>query len=181
MTRHGLTICATALILAGGIGAARANDRADIDKLYAKLTAALKNLRPDDTLALEAPGFVSTEPDGSKLNGQQVAAMMKKENEGVKSVKSVSIKIKECKITGKTAKVATDFSFAIVVEDKEGHMGKKGATHVMASSGKVTNDLVKTGDGWKFLSMSQAGGKMTMDGKPMKMPTGGGGGAKAKM
>ena len=44
----------------------------------------------------------------------------------------------------------TNFSYAVMIEDKEGHMGPKGGTHEMAMSGEVKNDLVKTADGWKI-------------------------------
>ena len=37
----------------------------------------------------------------------------------------------------------------------------------MAGTGSVHNDLVKTAHGWKFKTMEEHPGKMTMDGKPM--------------
>jgi len=143
-----------------------ADDRKDIDALYAKLTQAMKNKDADATLALETPDFVATSPGGGKMNGKQFAAQMKQENAGVKSIKSIDIKVKSVDIKGKTAKVTTNFNYAVEVEDKEGHMGPKGKTHIMSMIGEVKNDLVKTAAGWKFKSMVHGGGQVMMDGKP---------------
>ncbi len=145
---------------------ARADDRKEIDALYAKLAQALRTKNADATLSLETHDFTAKSPDGKLLNGKQLAAQMKQENADVKSVKAVNIKVKSADIKGKTAKVTSSFDYVGEVEDKQGHMGPKGKTHVMSMSGEVKNDLVKTASGWKFKTMQQVAGKMMMDGKP---------------
>jgi hypothetical protein len=56
--------------------------------------------------------------------------------------------------------------------DKMGSMGPKGKSHIMAMTGTAHNDLEKTKGGWKFKSMQEKPGKVTLDGKsfdPSKM------------
>jgi hypothetical protein len=166
MLRGLIVIVAAAALLASFAGPACADDRAEINALYSKLEAALKNKTPEDTLALETPDFTATE-NGKKITGKQLVQEMKAQDASVKTVKDVSIKIKKATITGKTAKVTTDFSYLVEVEDPEGHMGPKGATHEMSMRGEVSNDLVKTAAGWKFKTMKQGVGKMLVDGKPV--------------
>lgn len=166
MNRSILNIFAAAVLFAGVAGGAHADDRAEIVALYAKLTSALKNKTPEAILPLEAEGFTSTS-GGKKVNGQQLLAQMKQRNSATKSIKDVSIKVKKADIKGKMAKVTTDFSYAVEIDDKDGHMGPKGATHEMSMTGVVKNELVKTAGGWKFLTMEQGVGKMLVDGKPV--------------
>jgi ketosteroid isomerase-like protein len=157
------TLAAVAL-LGGFTGIARADDRAEIDALYAKLENALRNKTPEDTLALETADFTAME-NGKRITGKQFVQEMKAQDAIVKAVKDVSIKVKKAAITGKTAKVSTDFRYTVEVEDPEGHMGPMGATHEMSMQGRVSNDLVKTAAGWKFRTMRQGVGKMLVDGK----------------
>ena len=164
MNRSILCVAAIALVIAGFAGPARADDRAEIDALYAKLAQALKNRTPEATLALEAPGFTSAS-GGRKLTGKELVQQMKKQDAGTKDVKDVTISVKKAVITGKTAKVTTDFSYTIEVDDPQGHMGPKGGTHEVSMRGLVKNDLVKTSGGWKFLSTQPGAGKMLVDGK----------------
>ena len=167
MNRSILTAFAAALLIGGLAGGARADDRAEIDALYAKLAEALKNKTPEATLALEAPGFTCQGGDGKKITGKEFVQQMKKQNATSKSIKDVNIAVKKADIKGKTAKVTTDFGYTVEVEDREGHMGPKGATHEVSMNGAVKNDLVKTPSGWKFLTMQQGVGKMLVDGKPV--------------
>jgi hypothetical protein len=150
----------------GMLVSVRADDRAEIDALYSKLEQALKNKTPEDTLALETPDFIAIER-GKAISGKELVKEMKAQDAAVKTVKDVSIKVKKAVITGKTAKVTTDFRYLVEVDDPAGHMGPKGATHEMSMQGEVKNDLVKTASGWKFKTMQQGVGKMLVDGKPV--------------
>ena len=169
MNRGLLLASAAALLIAISGVQARADDRSEIDALYAKLTTALKNKTPEAVLPLEAPGFTSTSA-GKKINGQQLLEQMKMRNATTGPIKDVSVAVKKADIKGKTAKVVTDFAYTVEVVDKDGHMGPKGGTHEMSMSGLVKNDLVKTTGGWKFLTMQQGSGKMLVDGKPVGPP-----------
>ncbi len=166
MNRGFILASAAGLTIAiSGVGA-RADDRSEIDALYAKLTAALKNKTPEAITALEAPGFTSTSA-GKTINGKQLLEQMKQRNATSGPIKDVSVSVKKADIKGKSAKVVSDFSYTVEVVDKDGHMGAKGGTHEMSMSGLVKNDLVKTYGGWKFLTMQQGAGKMLVDGKPV--------------
>jgi ketosteroid isomerase-like protein len=146
-------------------GAARADDRKDIEALYAKLRQALMTNKPEATLALETPDFVAKQPDGSTMTGKQLVAQMKQEAAGSKLTK-MDIKLDKIDVKGKTAKVVTKFIASGEMVDKAGMMGKKGAKHTMDVSGSIKNDLVKTAQGWKFKTMESLSESMKMDGKP---------------
>lgn len=167
MNRSILLVLGAVILAAGSAGGARADDRAEIDALYVKLAQALKNKTPEETLALETPDFKSIDAHGKAISGKALVAQMKQQDSSVKDIKSVDIKVKSYGIKGNTAKAVTDFSYAVEIEDKDGHMGPKGGTHEMAMSGEVKNDLVKTAAGWKFKSMREGTGKVFIDGKPV--------------
>ena len=143
-----------------------ADDRKDIDALYAKLIKAIETNHPEATLALETPDFTSKDHTGKAITGKQLAEQMKMESAASNNIK-MSLKIAACKVTGKMADVSTTFTYQSEMVDKDGHMGPKGKTHVMSMSGKINNKLAKTAAGWKFKSMEEIpGGAMMMDGKP---------------
>ena len=165
--KQNFIIAVAAILLTAGIAnAGRADDRAEIDALYARLAEALRNKTPEATLALETPDFTAQGADGKAISGKQLAEQMKQNASG-RDIKDVKITVKKAVIVGKTAKVTTNFGYAVLVEDKDGHMGPKGGTHEMALSGEMKNDLVKTAAGWKFKTMHQGVGKMMIDGKPV--------------
>jgi ketosteroid isomerase-like protein len=149
------------------LGQARADDRKDIDALYAKLAAALKAKNPDAILALQTPDFKSKGPDGKTMTGKELAVQMKQENAAIGKVTSSEIKVKSAAIKGNTAVVTSSFVFSAEVPDPQGHMGPKGKTHTMGMTGTAKNDLVRAGGAWKFKTMEQGVATMTMDGKPM--------------
>ena len=161
---------AVVLLIGGIVGSARANDRSDIDALYTRLEQALKNRTPEVTLELETPDFRSIGANGKASTGRQLVEQMKRQDAGVKSVKDVTIAVKRATITGKTARVVTDFRYTVMVDDKDGHLGPKGATHEMGMRGDLKNDLVKTAAGWRFRTMETGRGKVLIDGKPVRNP-----------
>ena len=163
-----LLALALALTTAGLVSGARADDRAEIDALYAKLEQALKNKTPEATLALETPDFTAQGEGGKTISGKKLVEQMRQQNAAVQSIKDVKITVKKAVIAGKTAKVTTNFSYAVMVEDKDGHMGPKGESHEMALSGELKNDLVKTAAGWRFKTMNRGTGKMLIDGRPVQ-------------
>jgi hypothetical protein len=168
MNRSALLLLMVVPIAIGLSGPVRADDRSEINALYSRLEQALKNETPENTLALETPDFRSYLATGKTLTGRGLVQQMKQQNAAVKSIKDVNIRVKTAKIVGKTAKVTTDFSYAVLIDDKDGHIGPKGATHEMAMRGEVRNDLVKTAAGWKFKTMREGKGKILIDGQPVR-------------
>jgi hypothetical protein len=162
-----LSVFAATLVMAGLATAVRADDRAEINALYARLEEALKTKTPEATLALETPDFTEKSANGKSISGKQLVEQMKQQYASIKDVKDVKITVKKATITGKTARVTTELNYTVLVEDKEGHMGSKGGTHEMAMDGEVKNDLVKTAAGWKFKTTQRGVGKMFIDGNPI--------------
>lgn len=147
---------------------AKADDKKDIEKLYATLSKHIKANNPEAILPLETPDYKSKTETGQTLDGKQQVAMMKQQGAGNK-IKKFDIKITKMTVRGKTASV--DTSFSATSESKD----QKGKTHVMEMTGGVHNDLVKTKDGWKFKYMEEKAGTMKMDGKPFDPSKMGGG------
>ena len=119
-----IAIAAACLLALPGL-MARADDRKEIEALYAKLKQYIVENKPDAILALETPDFTSKGRDGKTMNGKQVAEQMKMESAGSKNSK-MDIQLTKVNIKGKTADVTTTFNFSSEVVDKEGHVGPKG-------------------------------------------------------
>lgn len=159
------------IALACGIaGESRADDQTEIAALYKKLESAMRAQSSEATLALLAPDFSYKARDGKILNGKQFADQLKVQKAGIKAVKEMKMKVTATHITGNTAKVTNEFSWAMQIEDARGQMGPKGMLHTMASTGSVENDLTKTPKGWRFVTLHTVNGNMTMDGKPIMRP-----------
>ncbi len=161
----GLTVVFAGIAVISLAVSACADDRTEINALYAKLKQYLVTNNPDGILPLEMPDFKATMADGKVLNGKALSARMKQQSAGSKLLK-MDIEPKKVDIKGKSANVLTFFSFSSEMVDAAGNMGPKGKKHVMAGSGNISNTLVKTPQGWKFKTMKEEKAKMTMDGKP---------------
>jgi hypothetical protein len=157
---------------------AHADDKADIIALYARLQHAMKAQSAEQVLALLSADFTYKDRNGNVLNGKQFTDQITVQKAEIVGVKIMTMKVIKTVITGKTAKVTNEFSWAMEIVDKDGQLTDKGAKstvkgqhHVMASTGVVENDLEKTPQGWRFLTLNTVNGKITMDGKPMKRRT----------
>ena len=155
-------------------GGARADDKKDIEALYAKLSKDIKDNKLDATLALETPDFKSKTLDGRTMTGKEMVEQMKMEGANSK-VNKFDIKINKMTVKGKMASVDTLFEVGTTMTDTSGMMGPKGKKHKITGTGAVHNDLAKTKDGWKFKNMEQKSMKMMMDGKPFDPSKMGGG------
>jgi hypothetical protein len=145
-----------------------ADDKTEIVALYAKLEHAMKAQSSAQVLALLSPSFSYKDRSGKVLNGKEFADQINVQKTEIVAIKEMKMKVTQSLITGKTAKVTNEFSWAMEIADKAGQSGPKGMHHVMASTGVVENDLEKTPAGWRFLTLNTVNGKMTMDGKPME-------------
>jgi ketosteroid isomerase-like protein len=157
---------AAILAVTGFASVARADDRKDIDALYGKLQQAMAKKDVAAIEKLQTPDFTSKGADGKVTSGKEVDAQMKQNFATMQNPK-MNIKVVKCVIKGKTARVDTTFTYSAGMKDKDGQMGPKGKVHTMTMAGGVSNDLVKTPQGWKFKSMEEHVGKAMMDGKPM--------------
>jgi hypothetical protein len=152
-------------ILASFCLVAKADDKKDIEALYARLSKYIKDNKSDAILDLETPDFKAKTIDGKTKTGKELAEQMKMEGAHEK-VKKFDIKIASMKIRGKSASVDTTFDVISEIVDAEGMMGPKGKKHKMSGTGAIHNELVKTKDGWKCKALEEKAMKMTMDGKP---------------
>jgi ketosteroid isomerase-like protein len=151
----------TVLALAA-IASAQDADKAQIKKIYAKLTAAMKSRNLAAMEALESKDY-SEEAMGQTMNRQEANARMKQEFSAVKSIQSLSIQTLNLKVTGKTATAISKYTMVATVA------GPDGKSHLLKAEGKISDDLVKTPSGWLIKHEKDSGSKATMDGKPVKM------------
>jgi ketosteroid isomerase-like protein len=162
-----MAIALAAILVAASVcSSARADDRKDIEALYGKLEHAFMKKDVAAVENLQTPDFTHKGADGKVTSGKEVDAQMRQQF-AMQETAKMNIKVVKCVIKGKTAKADTTFTYIATMKDKDGQMGPKGKIHTLTMAGGVGNDLVKTAQGWKFKSMEQHVGKMTMDGKPM--------------
>lgn len=153
------------LVIAGS--AARANDRQEIDALYARLKQAFLHKDADAFRALMTSDFTDKEPGRPPMNAQQSLAMMRQEFAATKSVKKMDFQIKKLTVQGKNATATTTFTFVGDIVDQAGQMGTKGKTHTMTMLGSSRDALVKTAKGWRFKGTETLSQKLLVDGKPI--------------
>lgn len=163
-----LTVLVASWLLAGVGSFASADDRKEIEALYAKFVQAFKKKDVNAILETGTPDFAQKGVDGTVLNAKQVEAMMRQQFATIKAIKKMEVKIKEVKIKGKTATVLSSFTLVWEIVDKEGQLGTKGKTHTLTVLGTTRDTLVKTDKGWKFKLAENLSEKLLVDGKPLR-------------
>ena len=108
--------------------------------------------------------YVENSP-GHPLNVDQMADHLKMGLSSFQKITTVDSHLVSLKHTGKTATGVSIYSMGGII------MGQDKKPHKMLSSGKATNTYVKTASGWKVSKMVWGDDKMTLDGKPMAMPS----------
>jgi ketosteroid isomerase-like protein len=164
MRKIKMLFCLSALAVAAGLltlgaPAARADDKADIEALYAKISAAMKSKNLKAIYALGTSDF-TTKANGVTMGTKESAKMMEDQFKTLKKVNNCSMKISKITIKGASAVVLSDSVFDATVS------GPDGKIHKMADTGTSKDTLVKTKKGWLFKNVEMLTSKMTMDGKP---------------
>jgi hypothetical protein len=149
------------------VSALRADDRTDITQLYTKLQAAQKAQSVEDTYRLLAPDFHHTLRSGQELNAKQFVELIGNQKSTGKVIKSMVIKVIKIDLHGDKAKVTNSFDWSLEYSDPPLSPGKPGLKHKLTSTGTVSNDLRKTTQGWRFVTLQTVSGKMTLDGKKL--------------
>ncbi|HLK56377.1 MAG TPA: DUF4440 domain-containing protein [Chthonomonadaceae bacterium] len=153
--------------LQGTTVGASADDRKEIEAVYAKLRQAILHKNPNATLALETPDFVARQMGRrTSMTGKQLAAQMKSQDAMVRSIDKMEIHLADVAVRGKVASVTSNYLYAGKIVDRQGVMGPRGKVHVLSLTGLNHNTLVRTSGGWKFSSLEMGPQKMTVDGKP---------------
>lgn len=168
-----VTMAVIAAVFLCSFSPARADDRKEIEGLYTRLRHALLTNHLDDTLSMETPDFRSKGMDGKVQTGPELVKQMKMEA-SAGTLKQMDIKIVKMAVKGKNADVTTSFMAGSDSKDA------KGKTHKLGMTGSIHNTLVKTAAGWKFKTMEQKAGGMTIDGHPFDPSKMGGGPPKKK-
>src|SRR5438876_151303 len=110
---------------------ARADDKADIRALYAKIEKAFKTRDTKAIMSMATPDF--TEKVGNQVfNAKQVEAQMRQEFAATKEQRDVEMKPDKIDVKGSKAVVLANDKMNSVVVDQQGQMGPKGATHTIA-------------------------------------------------
>lgn len=136
----------------------RADDRKDIEAMFAKLDKAIsaKDVNTVKTLYVKDMTFTDS---GAKMTGVQIVSLMDQQLKAIPSIKSKHT-VESCTVKGNQATVKTSDVTNISGPDPGGKQ------HTMVSS-NISNDvLVKTSAGWVFKSITVLSKKLTMDGKP---------------
>jgi ketosteroid isomerase-like protein len=163
--RRVLSLLAVPLALVSA-SAVRADDKAEINALYAKATAAVKARDAKAIQSLETPDFVEV-LGGTKLNGAQTAEMMAQQFKVIKKFDTVRMSADKIDVKGKTAVVTAGSSFTCSMT------GQDGKSHKMASKVVTKDTLTKTPKGWLFSKVESLSDSTTMDGKPFGAPSAG--------
>lgn len=135
-------------------------DRAAIDALYGKLTAAMRARNTKAIFALGTPDFSVKERNGQVHNAKDSKAILEAEFKTIKKVNELKMTIRSLKVKGKTATATVDYTMSAVVINA-------GKPHDMKDKGVTKDTLVNTDKGWKFKSVETLSDNMTMDGQPM--------------
>lgn len=151
----------------------RADDRKEIDTLFAKLNKAIAEKNPNAMLPLEAPDFVYHEGKVA-MNGKQVARQMAQQDAMMGRTLKMTMKMVSCRIHGKSATTLTSYDYAGEVAAPAGQSHGASKPHVMSISGTNRSELRKTSAGWRFTSTESVSSEMKMDGKPITPPSMGG-------
>ena len=139
---------------------ASADDKSEINAVYAKLTRAFLNGDASGIAALTAPDFTYRHKNGMVEKGPQMIAQLKSEFARGMDVTKMENKILSLKISGNTATAMT------LGYGEMKQKGPDGKVHVMTDKSTAKDVLVKTPNGWKFKSVQILKSQMTMDGKP---------------
>lgn len=172
MRKIGLLMAAIVALAPSVSSAARADDAAMKKEFEAIFNKAVEDFKKKDLKAfmtMFAPGYTSKTLDGRTQTLADTEKDMEQAMAMTKSVDSASQKIEKIRVMGYTAEVTGTMKLSMRVVDKDGAMGKKGATHVMGMEERSKETWIKaSGGGWKLKSsVALTGTKSTMDGKPL--------------
>jgi ketosteroid isomerase-like protein len=145
-------IAAMSALCMGAFAATKDED--SIRNTYAKMASAMKSKDLAAVESLEAPGYTHSAM-GQTLDAAKANSMMKQEFQQVQSFSAFEIKVASIKVSGSTARAATNFRMALNTQG-----------HVITVTGTSKDTLVKTGKGWQFKTSVFSAGKTLMDGKP---------------
>src|SRR5262249_30564289 len=143
----------------------RADDRAEITALFAKMSAAMKSRNVDAMMGMMTPDYKKTRINGKEIDYKGTEKELRAIYGPMKSVSQAEIKPDEIRITGNTAFMWTKYSLAAETVDTEGKFGQKGAKHTFADTGQTREWLVKTPKGWRFQKSEMLKENPTVDGQ----------------
>ena len=146
---------------------AHADDKTEIVALYAKLQTAQKLQSAEQTLKLLAPDFHHATREGNTVSAKEFVELIQNQKSTGKIIKKMVIKVTGIELHGQTAKVTNSFDWTLDYSDPPAGPEKVGLKHTLSSTGTVTNDLRKTPQGWRFVTLQTVSGKMVLDGKKL--------------
>ena len=158
-----LTAVIVAAMCAVSAASVRADDKADIRAVYAKLTKAMKNKDTKAIMALGTSDFTNKSPGMPEMDAKQSIEMMDQQFKMVDKITKCKMEPVKITVKGKTATVDSKYSF-----EAKGP-GPDGKSAVSADHGTGRDTLVKTSKGWLFKRAVTLTMNPTMNGKPMKM------------
>jgi len=139
----------------------KADDKADINAVYGKVTAAMKAKDIKALMATGTPDFTMKDMSGKVHNAKEATEMMGSQFKVMTSVEDVKMTPKSYDIKGKTATVMADFIMKVTMP------GPDNKPHKFSSIGLTKDTFVKTPKGWMLKGTEAVKESTLMDGKPM--------------
>jgi ketosteroid isomerase-like protein len=146
-------------------GAARADDKSDIQALLHKTEQAMTAKDVKGVMATATKDFSYTS-HGKTLTGDEVAAKMQQQFQSIPGSPKFKYTIVSCEVKGKGATVVMNDDMVLQMASKDNK------PHLIASASQSKLALVKTGKAWLIKSETILSNKLTVDGKPFAQPGG---------
>jgi hypothetical protein len=169
-----LTACAaggTLFTVSMAVHAEDAPSKRQFQAMYDKIAAATKkrDLKPIEPLL--ASDMTSKGIDGKIKSRAEWLKAIDEQLKRAKSVSACSFTIGSIQWADKKISVESEFHVVAVVTDEKGNLGgAKGQTHTIDEISKHQDLWAKVGGKWRLSSLQeQPGGKVLVDGKPLKV------------
>lgn len=146
---------------------ASADPKKEIQALYTKAAAAMKQKNTAAILAMATPDLTYKAKDGRVMKRKELETQLKSQFKVVKTVTKSSQTLISIKVNGTTAEVMCKSVF-------EGQIPNPQTKKIMVlkAVGESRDTWVKGASGWKLKAIVEVSDTTTLDGKPLQTATG---------
>lgn len=169
------SVCAVGTGLASGCRADDAATRKEIEKQYARISAALKTKSLKSLDKVTTPDYTLKSPKGQVVTWQQMQTQMGLYLSFLQKVTEASSKVSKLAVKGKEAKVEVKQSFSGVIADPQ----TEGKVHKVTSATQYKDTWIKSNGTWLLKHSDIVATSNAMDGKKIDMASLFSGGAAA--
>ena len=159
--RYRRLLAASAILAASAFGFA--DTKAELDGMYAKLNAAMKQKNTAAVMAMCTKDFSWVDPKGKKMSRAEMEQQLKMQFSFMKKVTAVTVKIEKVTVKGAETIARTQ---GIFEGDIQLTPDAKKLSKLKSSS--ITDDTwIKVGGKWMLKKVSAIKDNATIDGKPV--------------